>query len=65
MKEINQKKFRSSLNKRINIKLSNMDMKIIINKKIKPKLSNSLLLDKKDINKYILPSFTKKYLNQS
>ena len=35
MREINQKKFKSSLNKRINIKMSNMDMKITINKKIK------------------------------
>ncbi len=35
MREINQKKFKSSLNKRINIKMSNMDMKISINKKIK------------------------------
>ena len=61
MKEINQKKFKSSLNKRINIKMSNMDMKITINKKNKKvNLSNSFLLDKDDIKKYILPSFTKK-----
>ena len=61
MKEINKKKFTSSLNKRINIKMSNMDMKITINKKNKKKdLRNSFLLDKKDIKKYILPSFTKK-----
>ena len=61
MKEINQKRFKSSLNKRINIKMSNMDMKITINKKNKKgKLSNSFLLDEDDIKKYILPSFTKK-----
>ena len=61
MKEINKKKFKSSLNKRINIKMSNMDMKITINKKNKKvNLSNSFLLDKNDIKKYILPSFTKK-----
>jgi len=61
MREINQKKFKSSLNKRINIKMSNMDMKIAINKKNKKTyLSNSFLLDKDDIKKYILPSFTKK-----
>ena len=61
MKEINQKKFKSSLNKRINIKMSNMDMKITINKKNKKvNLSNSFFLDKDDIKKYILPSFTKK-----
>jgi len=61
MKEINEKRFKSSLNKRINIKMSNMDMKITINKKNKKiNLSNSFLLDKNDIKKYILPSFTKK-----
>ena len=41
--------------------MSNMDMKIAINKKNKKvNLSNSFLLDKNDIKKYILPSFTKK-----
>ena len=61
MREINQRKFKSSLNKRINIKMSNMDMKITINKKNKKtNLKNSFLLDKDDIKKYILPSFTKK-----
>jgi len=61
MREINQKKFKSSLNKRINIKMSNMDMKIAINKKNKKTyLSNSFLLDKDDIKNYTLPSFTKK-----
>ena len=61
MREINQKKFKSSLNKRINIKISNMDMKISINKKNRKKyLNNSLLLDKNDIKNHILPSFTKK-----
>jgi hypothetical protein len=61
MREINQKKFKSSLSKRINIKMSNMDMKISINKKNKKAdLRSSFLLDKNDIKKYILPSFTKK-----
>jgi len=61
MREINQKKFKSSLNKRINIKMSNMDMKISINKKNKKiYLSNSFLIDKVNIKNYILPSFTKK-----
>ena len=64
MKEINQKQFKSSLNKRINIKMSNMNMKITINeKKRKRYLSNSLLIDKKDIKNHILPSFTKKIFN--
>ena len=61
MREINQKKFKSSLNQRINIKMSNMDMKIIINQKNKKiDFRNSFLLDKHNIKKYILPSFTKK-----
>ena len=61
MREINQKKFKSSLNKRINIKMSNMDMKITINKKNKKTyFSNSFFIDKVDIKKHILPSFTKK-----
>ena len=37
MREINQKEFKSSVNKRINIKMSNMDMKISINNKNKKK----------------------------
>ena len=61
MREIDKKKFKSSLNKRINIKMSNMDMKISINKKNKKiYLDNSFLIDKVDIKNHILPSFTKK-----
>jgi len=61
MREINQKKFKSSLNKRINIKMSNMDMKISINKKNKKKyLTNSFFIDKINIKNHTLPSFTKK-----
>ena len=61
MREINQKKFKSSLNKSINIKISNMDMKISINKKNKKiNLSNSFMLGEDDIKNHILPSFTKK-----
>ena len=64
MKEINQKQFKSSVNKRINIKMSNMDMKITINKKKRKKhLSNSFLIDKNEIKNHILPSFTKKIFN--
>ncbi len=61
MDEINQKKFNRSEYKKINVKMSNMKMKIVINnnKKIK-KTRDSFLLDKSNINKYILPSFTKK-----
>ena len=66
MTEINQKKFKYSVYKKINVKMSNMNMKIIINKnnKIK-KTRDSLLLDKTNINKYILPSFTKKIFNSA
>ena len=61
MRQINKKKFKSSLNKSINIKMSNMDMKISINKKNKKgKISNSLLIDKVKIKNHVLPSFTKK-----
>ncbi len=64
MTEINQKKFEYSVHKKIKIKMSNMNMKIIINKKNKiKKTRHSLLLDKTNINKYILPSFTKKIFN--
>ena len=64
MTEINQKRFKYSVHKKINVKMSNMNMKIIINKnnKIK-KTRDSLFLDKSNINKYILPSFTKKIFN--
>ena len=64
MDEINEKKFKYSLSKKINIKMSNMNMKIVINKnnKIK-KIRGSLLIDKSDLNKYILPAFTKKIFN--
>ena len=61
MREINQKKFNSSLNQIINIKMSNMEMRIKINKKNKNKyLNDSFLLDKDQIKNHILPSFTKR-----
>ena len=64
MKEVNKNKFNNSINKKINIKMSNMDMKIILNKKNKLiKIKNSFLLDKKNIKKQIIPSFTKKIFN--
>ena len=64
MTEINQKTFKYSVHKKINVKMSNMNMKIIINRKNKIKWKrDSLFLDKTNINKYILPSFTKKIFN--
>jgi A/G-specific adenine glycosylase len=64
MKEVEKNKFSTSLNKKINIKISNMDMKIILNKKNNfIKIKNCYLLDKKNIKNQILPSFTKKIFN--
>ena len=64
MIEINKEKFKQSVSKKINVKMSNMNMKIIINKNNKLKTTkDSLLIDKSNINKYILPSFTKKIFN--
>ena len=64
MTEINKKKFNHSDYKKINVKISNMKMKIVIkkNKKLK-KIRDSLFLDKTNMNNYILPSFTKKIFN--
>ena len=64
MVEIDKKKFNFSDNEKINVKMSNMNMKITINKNTKIKnIKNSLLLDKYNMKKYILPSFTKKIFN--
>jgi len=64
MTEINKEKFNQSARKKINVKMSNMNMKIIINKnnKIK-KAKGSFFLDDSNVNKYMLPSFTKKIFN--
>ena len=41
--------------------MSNMDMKIILNKNtINKKIKGDFMLDRNNINKIILPSFTKK-----
>ena len=64
MKEVKKNKFNTSMKRKINIKLSNMDMKILLNQKNKfLKIKNSYLLDKKKIKNQILPSFTKKIFN--
>ena len=61
MKEVKEKKYKFSNYKKINIKLSNMDMKIILNKIDKfPNLTNKILLEKDNSKSKILPSFTKK-----
>ena len=64
MKEVEKNKFNTSMKRKINIKLSNMEMKILLNQKNKfIKIKNSCLLDKKKIKDQILPSFTKKIFN--
>ena len=64
MDEIEKKKFKLSIAKKINVKLSNMNMKIAINEEDKKIfVKNSFLLDKSNINKLMLPSFTKKIFN--
>ena len=64
MKEVKKNKFESSLDRKMNIKMSNMDMKIILNQNSKPKkIKDSLMLSKNNIQKVILPSFTKKIIN--
>ena len=64
MKEVEKNKFNTSINKKINIKMSNMNMKIILNKKNKLiKIRNGHLLNNKNIKSQILPSFTKKIFN--
>ena len=64
MKEVEKNKFNTSMKRKINIKLSNMDMKILLNQKNKfIKIKNSCLLDRKKIKDQILPSFTKRIFN--
>ena len=64
MKEVKKNKFNTSISKKINIKMSNMNMRIVLNEKNKLiKIKNSYLLDKKNIKDQILPSFTKKIFN--
>ena len=59
--KLRKKKYKYSNNKKINIKLSNMDMKIILNKIDRlPKIKNKILLNRTNTKSIILPSFTKK-----
>jgi len=61
MNEVGEKKYKYSNSKKINIKLSNMDMKIILNKVDRlPNIKNKILLDRAHTKSIILPSFTKK-----
>jgi len=61
MNEVEEKKYRYSNSKKINIKLSNMDMKIILNKVDRlPNIKDKILLNRDHTKSIILPSFTKK-----
>ena len=61
MKEVKKEKFQNSIYRKVNIKMSNMDMKIIINQKNKKyKIKNGFMLNKNNIQNKILPSFTKR-----
>ena len=62
MKEVKKNKFNASINKKISIKMSNMDMKIILNKKNKLiKIKDSFLLDKRNINIQIVKKLILNY----
>ena len=64
MNEIPRVKFKNHIGKRINIKMSNMDMKIAITMKNNlPENGNGFFVDVKDLSNLTLPSFTKKILN--
>ena len=64
MNEIPKVKFKNHIGKRINIKMSNMDMRIAITMKNNLPLNrNGFFVDVKDLSNLTLPSFTKKILN--
>ena len=61
MTEVKESKYNYSKNKKINIKLSNMEMKILLNNSKKPpKIKNKILIKKDKLSLEIIPSFTKK-----
>ncbi len=64
MKETSKLKFRNHLGQRINVQMSNMNMKIAINKvNNNPVKQNGFFVEIKDFSNLILPSFTKKIFN--
>ena len=64
MNEIPKIKFKQHLGKRINIKMSNMDMRIAIKMKNNlPDERDGFFVNFKDFSNWTLPSFTKKILN--
>tara|TARA_Y100001980_G_C14455866_1_gene238792 strand:- start:499 stop:936 length:438 start_codon:yes stop_codon:yes gene_type:complete len=64
MIEVQESKYRYSTNKKINIKLSNMEMKILLNNSNQvPNIKNKILVKKDELSSEIIPSFTKKIFN--
>ena len=64
MKEITKSNFLLKYNNKINLKMSNMNMNISVDcSKTKNKLKNGLWISKKNLKKYMLPTFTKKILS--
>ena len=64
MNEIPKIKFQNHIGKRINIKMSNMDMRIAIKEANNlPNSKNGFFVGEDDLSNWTLPSFTKKILN--
>ena len=61
MKEISKSDSLSKIRKKLNVKMSNMNMNISINfSKIKNKPKNGLWIEKTKLKNYMIPTFTKK-----
>ena len=62
MNEIDKSKFNSSPKVKTKIKISNIDMNIVINKNKIKSTNKGLILNRKKIASEVIPSFTKKLL---
>ncbi len=60
MNEIDKSKFNSSPKVKTKIKISNIDMNIVINKNKIKSTNKGLILNQKNIEREVIPSFTKK-----
>ena len=60
MNEIDKSKFNSSPKVKTKIKISNIDMNIVINKNRIKSTNKGLILNQKNIEREVIPSFTKK-----
>ena len=64
MKEISPKIYSKNLKKKINLKISNMNMEIQLKiVKRNKNLSNGLWIEKSKLNNFTLPTFTKNIYN--